>query len=569
MTSSESSPLTVGTSDDNATGRPVRPGSAPLTGVPVSPGRASGPVVWVADPLGEPPTGPAPEDPAAEAARIRPAADRVAARLRARAERAEGEARAILQTTAAMAEDRSLLGQAERWVTARSWPAARAVHEAAAGFAASLEAAGGYLAERVRDLHDVRDRLVAELLGVAEPGVPALRTPSVLAARDLAPADTAGLDPAKVLALVTAEGGPTSHTAILARALGIPAVVACRGLLDLDRDTVPGLAVDGDTGTVRVLDTPQVLAHRADGKGRAPWRGTLRDGHRVRLLGNVGSAADAEAAVAAGAEGVGLFRTEFCYLAATREPTVAEQRAAYAAVLAPFRGRSVVVRTLDAGADKPLPFLGLDAEPNPALGVRGLRVAFDRPELLDRQLAAIAAAASDTGAEVSVMAPMVATAAEAVWFAERARAAGIPRVGVMIEVPAVALVAAEVMDAVDFVSLGTNDLAQYLFAADRQLGAVAGLNDPWQPALLRLIAAVAEAGAARGVPVGVCGEAAADPLLARALVGLGVTSLSMNATALGGVSAALAEVDRAECRRFARAALAAGTPDQARAAARR
>jgi phosphotransferase system enzyme I (PtsI) len=162
---------------------------------------------------------------------------------------------------------------------------------------------------------------------------------------------------------------------------------------------------------------------------------------------------------------------------------------------------------------------------------------------------------------------MVATAAEAAWFAERARAAGIPRAGVMIEVPAAALTAAEVMDVVDFVSLGTNDLAQYLFAADRQLGALARLNDPWQPALLRLVAEVGEAGAERGVPVGVCGEAAADPLLARVLVGLGVTSLSMNATALGAVGAGLAAADRGLCRRAGSAALRAASPEEARAAA--
>ena len=263
------------------------------------------------------------------------------------------------------------------------------------------------MAERVRDVRDVRDRLIAELLGIAPPGVPELASPSVLVARDLAPADTAGLDLAKVLALVTEEGGPTSHTAILARALGIPAVVAVRGLLALDAQA---LAVDGDAGTVEVADpsAPVVTATVAQ---LADWNGTgaTSDGHRVKVYGNVGSPADAQAAADAGAEGVGLFRTEFCYLDAPDEPSVAEQRAAYTAVLSPFRGKPVIVRTLDAGADKPLAFLSPEAEPNPALGVRGLRVAFDRPEVLDRQLEAIAGAAEDSGAEVSVMAPMVAT----------------------------------------------------------------------------------------------------------------------------------------------------------------
>ncbi|PSL55308.1 phosphoenolpyruvate--protein phosphotransferase [Saccharothrix carnea] len=538
--------------------------SARLSGVGVSSGRASGPVVRVAEPLGEPAAGPAPTDPAAEAARIRPAADVVVAGLRARAAAASGEAKDVLETTAAMAADPALLSQAEKLVTGDSLPAARAVHQAAAGFITALEAAGGYMAERARDVRDVRDRLVAELLGVAPPGVPPLPAPSVLVARDLAPADTAGLDPAKVLALVTEEGGPTSHTAILARSLGIPAVVACRGILDLD---VPALLVDGDTGVVQASDGTVRAAHVA---GRAEWNGVgvLRDGYRVKVLGNVGSPADAVAAAAGGAEGVGLFRTEFCFLSAAAEPSVDEQRQAYAAVLAPFAGKPVVVRTLDAGADKPLPFLAPDPEPNPALGVRGLRVAFDRPDVLERQLEAIALAAADTDAEVSVMAPMVATAAEAAWFVERARAAGLRRAGVMIEVPAAALVAEEILAVVDFVSIGTNDLAQYVFAADRQVGAVAALNDPWQPALLRLVKLVGDAGTALGKPVGVCGEAAADPLLACVLTGLGVTSLSMNHTALAGVGSRLAATSFDLCQLAARGAVAAADPAAAKLAAR-
>ncbi|ROS38527.1 phosphoenolpyruvate--protein phosphotransferase [Amycolatopsis thermoflava] len=524
-----------------------------LSGVAVSPGRASGPVVRVAEPLGEPPRTPAPADPAADAARIAPAAAAVARRLEDLAATAAGEAADILFTTAAMANDPGLVAEAERLVTVEGVPAPRAVHEAADGFARSLAAAGGYLAERVRDIQDVRDRIVAELLGVEPPGVPELASPSVLVARDLAPADTAGLDPAKVLALVTEQGGPTSHTAILARALGIPAVVAVRGLLACGAEA---LVVDGDTGVVEPAD-PRGPVVAADRRAAVEWNGVgaTADGRRVRILGNVGSVADARAAAEAGAEGIGLFRTEFCYLDAPSEPSVSEQRAAYAAVLAPFAGKPVVVRTLDAGADKPLAFLAPEPEPNPALGVRGVRVAFARPEVLDRQLEAIAAAAAESGAEVSVMAPMVATAAEAAWFAERARAAGIARAGVMIEVPAAALAAREILEVVDFVSVGTNDLAQYTFAADRQLGAVAALNDPWQPALLRLIALIGEAARDAGKPAGVCGEAAADPRLARVLTGLGMTSLSMTAAAIRPVGATLATATFTDCEAEARRAV--------------
>ncbi|MGW4126733.1 phosphoenolpyruvate--protein phosphotransferase [Amycolatopsis japonica] len=539
--------------------------SESLSGVAVSPGRASGPVVRVAEPLGEPASTPAPADPAAEAARIAPAAQIVAGRLEKLAETASGEAATILITTAAMAADPALVSSAEQLVKEQNLPAPRAVHQAAGKFADALAAAGGYMAERARDVLDVRDRLIAELLGIAPPGVPDLASPSVLVARDLAPADTAGLDPEKVLALVTEEGGPTSHTAILARALGIPAVVAVRGLLALDAQA---LAVDGDTGVVEVAD-PDAEVVTAAKTGAIEWDGTgaTSDGHRVKVLGNVGSATDAQAAAEAGAEGVGLFRTEFCYLDASSEPSVEEQRKAYTAVLTPFRGKPVIVRTLDAGADKPLAFLEPEDEPNPALGVRGLRVAFDRPEILDRQLEAIAGAAQDSGAEVSVMAPMVATAAEAAWFAERVRAAGIARAGVMIEIPAAALTAREILDAADFVSVGTNDLAQYTFAADRQLGAVAKLNDPWQPGLLRLLKVIGQAAKDTGKPAGVCGEAAADPRLALVLAGLGLTSLSMNAPAVRAVGASLAATTLAECEALADAALATSDPVAARQAA--
>jgi phosphoenolpyruvate-protein phosphotransferase (PTS system enzyme I) len=534
---------------------------ARLSGVGVSSGRASGPVVRVVEPL-EPANGPEPADPEAEVTRIAPAAQAVAARLEALAESATGEAATILITTAAMAGDPALISEAERLVVVEGLPAARAIYLSANGFARTLAAGGGYMAERVRDIEDVRNRVVAELLGVESPGVPELSSPSILIARDLAPADTAGLDPGLVLALATEEGGPTSHTAILARALGIPAVAAVRGLLGLD---AAALLVDGDAGVVEVAAaaTPVLVATKAD-PGTWDGIGKTSDGHRVKVFGNVGTPADARAAADSGAEGAGLFRTEFCYLDAPAEPTVTEQRRAYAAVLKPFAGKPVIVRTLDAGADKPLAFLSPEAEPNPALGVRGLRVAFDRPEVLDRQLEAIAGAAADSGADVSVMAPMVATAAEAAWFAERARAAGIARAGVMIEIPAAALAAREVFDAVDFVSVGTNDLAQYTFAADRQLGAVATLNDPWQPALLRLIALIGEAARETGKLAGVCGEAAADPLLARVLTGLGMTSLSMNAAAIHGVGTSLAAVTWEECESLAHAVIAAPDPGVAR-----
>ncbi|GAA2359442.1 phosphoenolpyruvate--protein phosphotransferase [Saccharopolyspora halophila] len=531
-----------------------------LRGVGVSPGRAAGPVLLVRDRLPEPESGPQPVDPASEAARIRPAAEAVGQRLRDRTAATGGEAAALLEVTAAMATDPALLSAAERAVTERLLPAPRAVFEAAAEFADALAAAGGYLAERVRDVQDVCDRLVAELTGTAAPGAPEPAEPSVLLARDLAPADTADLDPELVLALVTEEGGPTGHTAILARSLGIPAVVAARGVLP----GAAGARVDGAAGTVELLDDR--VAPESAARTRTRWRGAgaTADGQPVKLLANVGSATDAATATEAGAEGSGLFRTEFCFLDAATEPTESAQHEAYAAVLRPFAGKPVVVRTLDAGADKPLPFLDTAAEANPALGVRGLRIAFERPGVLDRQLAAIVSAAAETGAEISVMAPMVATPAEAAWFAERARAAGAGRVGIMVETPAAALCAEELLAEVDFASIGTNDLAQYTCAADRMTGALAALNDPWQPALLRLIDSLGRAAGAHGKPVGVCGEAAADPLLAGVLAGLGVTSLSMTSAGLAAVGSSLAEHSLPDWRRAAGAAAAAPDPAGAR-----
>jgi phosphotransferase system enzyme I (PtsI) len=288
----------------------------------------------------------------------------------------------------------------------------------------------------------------------------------------------------------------------------------------------------------------------------------------VALLANVGDPAGVAAAVEVGAEGVGLFRTEFCFLDRAEAPSVSEQAAAYREVLGSFPGRKVVVRTLDAGADKPLPFLTEAGEPNPALGVRGLRTAVRAPQVLDDQLAAIAAAAADCAAQVWVMAPMVATAAEAAGFVERCAGHGLDMAGVMVEVPAAALCADAVLEHAAFASLGTNDLAQYALAADRLLGSLAALNDPWQPALLRLVAMTAQAGARRNRPVGVCGEAAADPALACVLVGLGVTSLSMAPRSIPLVAAALGGATSQACTAAATSALAAADPAGARAATR-
>ncbi len=540
-----------------------------LRGIGVSPGLAAGPAYRVAAPPQLPAPGPV-ADPDVELARALDALAAVAADLAARAAAAQprnATAAEVLQAQVLMVQDPEL---AEA-VTDAVRGGAGAAHAIAAALAVHRQAfqeAGGYLAERIADLDDIRDRAVAVCLGLPMPGIPSPGHPFVLVARDLAPADTAGLDPAGVLALVTESGGPTSHTAILARALGLPAVVRCANALDVPDGTL--VAVDGGTGQVDVgIDEDGAAATRAAEQrrrqriGRGSGPGRTADGHRVALLANIGSARDLPPD--ADCEGVGLFRTELLYLDRTDAPGAGEQIAAYTEVFAALPGRKVVVRTLDAGADKPLPFLGLPLEPNPALGVRGLRVGQQRPAVLRTQLHAIAEAARTTRAEVWVMAPMVAIPGEAAWFAAECHAAGLPVAGAMVEVPAAALQASALLREVDFLSIGTNDLSQYAFAADRMCGELAELLDPWQPALLALIAVCAGAGRAAGKPVGVCGEAAADPALAVVLAGLGVTSLSMSPRSIPEVRDALATHTRADCKRLASAALAAADAAVARA----
>jgi len=542
---------------------------AVLRGRGVSPGRTAAPVRHLAPALPEPdPTEVIPPaERAAEASAIEWASVAVADQLRSRTVRATGETRAILDASRLLASDPELVSEATALVRSKGRSAARAVWETAGAHERGLAALGGRMAERAADIRDVRDRIIAEILQADLPGLPESDEPFVLVATDLAPADTAALEGGNCVALVTEQGGPTSHTAIIARSLGLPAVVGVVGASAIDDAAV--LLVDGDRGTVEVDPPEKRIAEARAAAVVVPFNGPggLADGHHVPLLANVGGAADAETAAAAGAEGVGLFRTEFCFLDRVDAPTVDEQVAAYRGVLAAFPGRKVVVRTLDAGSDKPLPFANSDHEDNPALGVRGLRIARRSPQLLDDQLRALALAAAAESAQVEVMAPMVATVEEAGDFADRARAAGLSRVGIMIETPSAVLLAAELLEIVDFVSLGTNDLAQYTLAADRLLSELGDLNDPWQPAVLRLIGMVGEAGRAAGKPVGVCGEAGGDPALARVLVGLGVTTLSMTSRSLGRVGAALDSVSLAECTAAARAASGAATANEARDAA--
>jgi len=523
------------------------------------------------DPLPEPGTDPRTAEAADEHAAVVAALRTVADDLTARGARAGGEAKDVLDAQALMAQDPSLVEDVEQRIQGGR-TGERAVHEAFTAFQEMLLGLGGYMAERATDLGDVAQRVIAALRGVPAPGVPESDEPFVLVAPDLAPADTALLDLDKVLALVTRDGGPTSHTAILARSRSIPAIVGVTGALDLADGTV--VVADAATGVVTVdpdeaeiAEVRQRIADRAAAAAAPLSDGVLADGTSVPLLANLGSPDEAAGAVALGAEGVGLFRTEFLFLGASTAPTVEQQTVSYTALLEAFPGKKVVVRALDAGADKPLAFLNDAHEENPALGLRGLRALRAKEEILRDQLTALAAAQAATTADLWVMAPMVSDAAETAWFVELGRELGLRTVGVMAEVPSLALVADQVFESADFVSIGTNDLTQYTMAADRMLGSVASYQDPWHPAVLRLVRALGAAGETAGKPVGICGEAAADPLLAVVLVGLGATTLSMTPAALADVRLELSRHTREQAVALAEAAVAATTAAGAREAA--
>ncbi len=545
-----------------------------ITGFGVSPGIVSGKVFHLTGAIAEPSKGlrlgPR-EDHALVANRIDEASAKVKADLEVAAAKATSkETREVLEATSTIAADPTLVADARRRVQEEHLIPERAIWEAANRVMRDFEALGGYFAERVTDIKDIRDRMIAALSGALVPGLPATGVPYILVAEDLAPSVAASLDEDIVLAIVTDGAGPTSHTAIIAKEKGIPCVVAARGATET---FLPGttILVNGSSGVVILDPTEEQIevAHAAAGRTRTfSGRGLTKDGHHIQLLANVGDAHGAQEAAAAGAEGIGLFRTEFCFLDQQVAPTFEEQLDQYAQVFAQFPGRKVVIRTLDSGADKPLPFMQVDPEENPALGLRGIRTVIRYPELLDTQLRAIAAAAQSQQADVWVMAPMISTVAETEDFVARCATHGLQTAGVMVEVPSAALLAGPILARAKFASIGTNDLTQYTMAADRLLGPLAELADPWQPAMLQLIEKTARGGAQQGRPVGICGEAASIPLLAVVLAGLGISSLSMTARSLPDVATALAAVSLDQARFVARLALDAESPMAGRAAVR-
>ncbi len=537
-----------------------------IKGVGIGRGVAVGPVIRMAAALPEPSDAPRADSVSAESEieRVTKSLALVNADLNRRAEEAangdEGakQAAPILQAIAMFASDPAL-AQSINTLIEQGKTAERAVLEGFGAVEEMFKAIGGYQGERAADLHDVGQRVIADLMGVPAPGVPVSDTPFVLVAEDLSPADTAGLDLDKTLAIVTSQGGHLAH-GHSARARGIVAVVSAAGADDLKNGETVIVNAAESTITTEPSDEQVAAAEAAKAKAAKAKElrgkpGATKDGYHIPLLANVGKPSDGKTALEYGAEGVGLFRSEFLFIGNAEPPSVEEQTKAYAELLAQFPGKKVVIRMLDAGADKPLPFLTPEDEPNPALGLRGLRTLRTHMNVLEGQLKALAAADAQTDADLWVMAPMVADAHEAAYFVKLGKSFGLKKVGVMAEVPSIALMADQVAKVADFVSIGTNDLTQYTLAADRTLGSVANYQTAWHPAVLRAIKLIADAGNANGMPVGVCGEAAADPDLAVALTGIGVNSLSMTPVALDDVRAELAGVTLEEAQEKAAKAL--------------
>lgn len=432
-----------------------------------------------------------------------------------------------------------------------------------------------YLRERAADVHAVGDQVLRALTG--EPARQ-MTSRGVLVAGDLTPAETAGLNLGLVTGVVLAQGSPTSHAAILARARDIPVVVAAGPeVLGIPEGTT--ILLDGSSGELRVDPSPALLeeyerraaaevAQRARQLALAEQPAVSRDGTSVAVVANLGSVADARAALEAGADGAGLVRTEFLFLDRSAAPSVEEQRAEYDAISEAMDGRRITLRTLDVGGDKPLSYLPMPPEANPFLGQRGIRLSLDHRDLLRDQMAAICHTARDC--LTSIMIPMVSTPGEMIEarqvLREAAGPTGLPEglhVGTMIEVPSAALKIEAFLPYVDFVSIGTNDLTQYALAAERGNGAVAALSDALDPGVLQLVDHVCRAARGR-IDVAVCGEAASDELAIPVLVGLGVRELSVSPPAVPRVKAAVRELDVERCATLAREALTLAGADDVR-----
>ncbi|MFC7097501.1 phosphoenolpyruvate--protein phosphotransferase [Halobaculum marinum] len=547
-----------------------------LGGTSATPFSGVGTAVWY-DATVDLPDAPDPDevDPATERERVADASERAREQLHAERDRAlerVGEAEAgIFEAHEGFLDDPRIADWVDESIDGGR-PAPHAVDEAYERAAAELEAAGGRTAERADDLRDLRDRLVRILLDAPAARLDDLPEGAVLLAERLSPSDTAGLDPDAVAGLATVTGGATSHAAIVARSLGIPAVVGVgEPLRSIEAGTT--VAVDGASGTVIAEPDTETRERLAGGDEVAVVDRPVAtaDGRHVEVVANVGGAADVDRAVERGSDGVGLFRSEFLFQNREEPPDEDEQYEAYREAASAFPDGRVVVRTLDVGGDKPLPYLDAPEETDPFLGVRGIRRSLGPDAaLFDTQLRALCRAAADADGDLAVMFPMVATVEELETALDRLHAVAedltdegvehaVPETGVMIETPSAATLAGELGQRVSFLSIGTNDLTQYVMAASRENAAVAELNHPTHPGVLRSVERTVTAGHDAGARVAMCGEAAGDPRLAPLLVGLGIDEFSVSPPTVPRVKTRIESVDAATAERLAERALAAET----------
>ncbi|MBQ8507630.1 MAG: phosphoenolpyruvate--protein phosphotransferase [Clostridia bacterium] len=496
------------------------------------------------------------EDAAAERRRLQRAQEAAIAQLEALAERCRGEtgdeSATLFETHAMLVEDEDYAGRIQAILEEEQCSAEYAVQQAGRQFAAMFAAMDdAYMQARAADIRDVSRRIINNLMGIAEGGIDS-EEPVILAADDLAPSETIQLDKRRILGFITREGSANSHTAILARTMGIPAV--CGLGESLKREYSGRTAyVDGETGQV-VLD-PDALtlaALREKHQKQLEIKELLNtmkgqeditlDGRKIEVCCNIGSPEDVAAVLSNDGQGIGLFRSEFLYLAADDYPSEEEQFRAYKSVAAAMNGRRVIIRTLDIGADKQVDYFGMKKEENPALGVRAIRICLNRPEVFRPQLRALYRASAY--GKIAIMFPMITS----LWELRECRRAcqkvmaelhreGIPydkdtEIGIMIETPASVFIAGELAREVDFFSVGTNDLTQYTLACDRQMGDLGKFFDPHHPAVLRALKMVADAAHGAGIWVGICGELASDPDMLDTFLAMGIDELSVSPAAV-------------------------------------
>lgn len=444
-----------------------------------------------------------------------------------------------------------------------------------------------YLKERAADIRDVSRRVLNKLLGITDEDINDASGPIILFAEDLTPSDTAQLDPAKVIGFATQAGGRTSHSAIIARSIGIPAIVGIGSAMENNVKNGQSVIIDGTDGKIYIQPDEATLARysqlqqeqleiKKQHQSYMNQPSMSSDGVQVELVANIGLVKDAELAASAGAEGIGLFRTEFLYMDADQLPSEDVQFEAYRKAAEAFgSGAPIVIRTIDIGGDKEIPYLKLPKEDNPFLGFRAIRICLDRPEMFKTQLRAILRASAF--GNLKIMFPMIATLGE--WRQAKAllvetkqelSAAGIAynpgiETGIMIEIPAAALLADKFAREVDFFSIGTNDLVQYTLAADRMNPKLGYLNDPLHPAVLQLIERVITAAHANGKWAGMCGEMAGQKHALPILLGLGLDEFSMSASAVLPARALLAKLSQQEMKQVAQAVLELSTAEEVRA----